>query len=199
MIKVFLLFISIVTLASCNSNKSRTADVLGNSDSIKTFPSNPVKFGDADCCGTDVKLSFTKATIGDSSTVYLVNSTSENGNIGLEISVPKNNLATLTIRSTGVNSNNFIHLLQRLYKQKIDLKTSFIDSINVDCIDLSVLNKEGEGELILAAQKKLFFQGAKDDDYAELFLNVNQTEHWIEFAEKDEDYRPVLIKLLTKK
>jgi hypothetical protein len=87
-------------------------------------------------------------------------------------------------------------LLQKLYGQQSDT-SKFIDSTTTDCFTLADLNRRGEKDVILAAQKKLFFQGEKEDDYAELYLNINETEHWIELKEKDEEYRPIIIKLLT--
>jgi len=42
----------------------------------------------------------------------------------------------------------------------------------------------------------LFFDIRNDE--AELFVNINQTEKWIELKEKDEEYRPLLIEALSK-
>jgi hypothetical protein len=36
-----------------------------------------------------------------------------------------------------------------------------------------------------------------ENDYAELYLNINSAENWIELREKDEEYRPAVLQFLT--
>ncbi|MBK7292200.1 MAG: hypothetical protein IPI78_19380 [Chitinophagaceae bacterium] len=46
---------------------------------------------------------------------------------------------------------------------------------------------------------KAFFEAENPDDNAELYININEAEHWIEIKEKDEGYRKQVIKGLTTK
>ena len=151
----------------------------------------------------NLKLSYTNVSTSDKANTYQVNSTYDNQNLCFEISIPKNGLATLNIKSNGKSSDNFLHLLAKVYKQKIDTSVKFVDTITVDCMNLGdyvdSLNKQSNGSYVTKAQYKLFFQGKNEDDYAELYLNINDAEHEIEFDEKDEEYRPIIVKLLTKK
>ena len=85
----------------------------------------------------------------------------------------------------------------------MDTASKFVDFITIDCMNMGdyvdSLNKQSDGNYVTTAQYKLFFQGKDEDDYAELFLDVNETNHLIELKEKDEEYRPAIIKLLTRK
>ena len=46
---------------------------------------------------------------------------------------------------------------------------------------------------------KLFFENNDPDGYAELYVNINEKEQWIELREKDEGYRRQVTKFLTAK
>ena len=46
---------------------------------------------------------------------------------------------------------------------------------------------------------KLFFETEDPEDYAELYVNINDKEHWLEIREKDEEYRKQVIKFLSAK
>ena len=43
---------------------------------------------------------------------------------------------------------------------------------------------------------KLFFE--EREDVPEIYLNINEKEHWLELSEKDEMYRGEIIKSLKK-
>ncbi|MCW3110486.1 MAG: hypothetical protein JWQ09_4992 [Segetibacter sp.] len=80
----------------------------------------------------------------------------------------------------------------------------FTDFISADCVNMGdyidSLDKQANSNYVSTkSQYKLFFHGRNEGDYAELYLNINATEHWIELEEKDEEYRQILIKLLTHK
>lgn len=92
-------------------------------------------------------------------------------------------------------------MLQEIYNEKVDTTSECVKFLSADCIDLEQMFKnpdEENSDYIIAAHYKLFLQGLNEDDYAELLLNINDTEHWIELKEKDKDYRPITIKLSTK-
>lgn len=192
-----------LTLFGCSANQTKTVKVSTGTTSTFTFPVKPLFIESEDeSMGGDIRLSFTESSTTDKATVYKVNSIYDNKNIGFELSVPVHGLASLSIKTVGVNSDNFIHALQKIYKLKVDTTSKFVDFISADCMNMGdfadSLNKQSNGSYTSTAENKLFFQGKKENDYAELYLNINEVEHWIELKEKDEEYRPIIIKLLTK-
>jgi len=194
--------ILLLTILSCstNQNKAETNDVDADS---RNFPIRPLIIESEDeGWGGDIKLSYTKTLTTDNTVSYEVNSTYKSKEIGFEVSVPKGS-GKLTIKRMGLGSDNFLHVLADIYKQKMDTASKFVDFITIDCMNMGdyvdSLNKQSDGNYVTTAQYKLFFQGKDEDDYAELFLDVNETNHLIELKEKDEEYRPAIIKLLTRK
>ncbi len=154
--------------------------------------------------GADIRLSFIETVSTDSATIYEVRSTFRNKQIGFELSIPKHGFSKMAINSSGNCSDNFIQTLSNLYKQRIDTGLKFTNHISADCVNIGdyidSLNKQPNSNYISRkAQYKLFFQGKNDSGYAELYLNVSNTDHWIELEEKDIAYRPVLINLFTQK
>ena len=45
---------------------------------------------------------------------------------------------------------------------------------------------------------KLFYESANENEYAELYLNINENEHWVEIREKDEEYRKAVLGFLSR-
>jgi len=70
------------------------------------------------------------------------------------------------------------------------------------CIDLNEFanDKLGAKISIIAGLKemKLFYEPANENDYAELYLNINDNEHWVEVMEKDEEYRKAILGFLSR-
>jgi len=214
MLKFFVTLLT-ATLVSCNNTENSTPSITVDSAQLQkketvplsdTFSLKELSFNkeNEQGWGADIQLSFTESTQTENGVVYKVNSTYKNKTIGFEVTIPNPGFSKLTIKSLGTNSDNFIHVLSKLYKQKIDTTLHFVDFIIADCANMGEyidsLRKVGSSNYVSAkSQYKLFFQGKNEDDYAELFLNVNEKEHLIELEEKDEEYRPILIKLLTHK
>ena len=141
---------------------------------------------------------------------YFANSLYEGKNIGLQVTIPsdspknENELAQiLTFASSGVISHNFIVTLSKLYKEKIDQNIHFISSKRVAFIDLNEFAKSRFGKETVnkstAKEMKVFFEAENPDDNAELYININETEHWLEIREKDEGYRKQVNKGLSTK
>jgi hypothetical protein len=207
--KRILLPLLVVSLFACSSSQDETdstsLDTTTLSDSTTSFPVKPLQIlsNKEAGFGADLRLSFTKTSPGYRSIVYKVNSIYENENIGFEMWVPINGFAKLTFKSTGANSDNFIQLLSRLYKEKIDTSQKFINVTTADCIDMGgyidSLNEQDSSNYTTPAQYKLFLRDNKEGYYAELYLEINENEHWIEIGEKDTENRPSVIALLSKK
>jgi hypothetical protein len=98
----------------------------------------------------------------------------------------------VTYRSTGVDSDAFVQVLDELYDTKLrpaamSKETRFTAiSLAGDPRDLS------KGPV----KMKLFFESGKEDEYAEFFTNIELASRRLEVHEKDEDYRLPVIKAL---
>lgn len=200
------IFLFLIILFSCSSNQAKT-DKSPPDDVTSTFsfPVKPLHILPTKEAGfgADIRLSFTESLTSDRATIYKINSIYENKQIGFDLVVPHNGLAKLILKSTGVNSDNFSHLLAKLYKQMVDTSLKFSDRITGDCINMGEyidsLNKQDNGEYSAVAQYKIFLKGNDDGNHAELYMSINEKEHWVELGEKDKEYRPIIIALLTKK
>jgi hypothetical protein len=109
----------------------------------------------------------------------------------------------LTIKTCGGSSDNLLALLSKLYKLKVETLKHFIDSAKLSFVDLNEFAKAKFGKDAVphtdAKEMKLFFETEDPEDYAELYVNINEKEHWLELKEKDEGYRKQVIKFLTAK
>jgi hypothetical protein len=203
-VTVFLFLLNI--LFNCSSNQDKTDKSPPNdTTSTVSFPVKPLHILSTTEAGfgADIRLSFTENLSNDRATIYKINSIYENKKIGFDLIVPNNGFARLILKSTGANSDNFIHLLAKLYKQKVDTSLKFSDRITGDCINMGEyidsLNKQDNGQYGTAAQYKVFLKGNDDSKYAEIYMSINEKEHWVELGEKDKEYRPIIIGLLAKK
>jgi len=99
---------------------------------------------------------------------------------------------TVTYRSAGFESDAFLQVLDELYGTKLNptamgTETRFTGiSLGGDPRDLT------KGPVKL----KLFFESGGQDDYAELFTNIELAAHRLEVHEKDESYRSPVIRAL---
>ena len=98
----------------------------------------------------------------------------------------------VTYRSTGRDSDAFLQVLDELYDAKVNPKamggeTQFTGiSLEGDPRDLA------KGPIKI----KLFFESDKQDDYAELFTNIELGARRLEVREKDEEYRLPVVRAL---
>jgi hypothetical protein len=76
----------------------------------------------------------------------------------------------------------------------------FTKKITLNFVNLKTMAKNLSGKdaepYTSTNEYKLFFE--RNKKYAELYLNINSEEHWIELNEKDEEYRPFIIDFLKK-
>jgi len=205
---------SILLLYSCantnnSPNESAQATETKSKDTLSSKETFPVREllvikSEEQGWGADIRLSYTESFPSDKGITYKVKSLYKNKLIGFEITVPNPGFAKLAMKTIGTYSDNFIHTLSKLYNQKNDTTLKFTDFIVADCVNMGdyidSLNKQSNNNYVSPkSQYKLFLKGKDEDDYAELFFNINKTEHWIELEEKDEEYRPIIVKLLTRK
>jgi len=156
--------------------------------------------------GSDIRLSIVGISEDDSSKIYKAVSSYNNENMGLLVYVTKKGTNSqgfgnaITLKTIGKESDNLLHKLSELYKQKIAYDSKFADTVSASFVDLKVFSKSVAGSAGNADpnsdEYKLFFE-TKDDE-GELFLNINSTDKWVELSEKDPEFRSVVLKALTR-
>jgi hypothetical protein len=99
---------------------------------------------------------------------------------------------TVTYRSTGPESDSFLQVLDELYGTKLSPKAMGGET------RFAAISLEGDPrDLDKGPVKiKLFYEGAGQDDYAELYTNIELAARRLEVREKDEEYRLPVVKAL---
>jgi hypothetical protein len=208
MLKYALFFLAILSI-SCNNSSQTEGSIVDTKPENMVGTTFPVKeliieTSEEEGWGADIRLSIVSSIQTDSTNEYTALSTYQGKKIGLLVSVhkPKEGGSGFgngfTLKRTGEESDFLLATLAILYKQKADTSLKFTNTISTNYVDLGeyakTLNAKEGGNYNMAAQYKLFFE--RNDDYAELYVNINPDEHWIELKEKDEEYRPAIIKFL---
>ncbi len=156
--------------------------------------------------GGDIRLSLVDSSENDTAKIYKAISSSEKGNLGVLVLVSKKRVDSkgfgsgITLESLGNPSDLLLHKLAELYKQNIPNEAKFAKKVQASVVDLgefakslgTPVNNKGQD----LEEFKLFFETGNDE--GELFMNINLTENWLELREKDEEYRPVIIRVLTR-
>jgi hypothetical protein len=186
-------------LFSCSNPES------SNKKTTETFPAKDlIIYNEDEGWGGDIRLSITEIKRTDTSVNYIVNSLYDKNNIGFQISIPeeKNKRQMITFKSVGNISNNFILALAKIYKEQSDTSLHFVNTKQAAFVDLNEFAKKQFGQEPGNKNRKdlkVFFESENPDDYAEFYLNINESEQWIEFREKEDSYRKQVIKGLTVK
>ena len=173
---------------------------------MESFPIKPMVIisEDEDGGGADIRLSITGVLENDTATIYRVVSPWHNKDLGLTFAILKkeheNGFGSgLELRSLGKESDYFLATLAKLYGEKLDSTTHFKASITVNYVNLGgfakTLGAKDESDTALV-EYKLFFEGKQENEYAELYLNVNPSGKSIELREKDSGYRHSIINFL---
>lgn len=209
--KFTIVLLQIVSLG-CSTNQNSNTHKMSNAATSSTYSIQPL-FIDSDLeegWGADIRLSLTEITSTDSLTFYKAISSYEGKNVGIELIVPNTKpgmenspTQTLELKTCGESSDNLLALLSKLYKLKGDTARHFTTSASLAFVDLNEFAKAKFGKDAIshtdAKEMKLFFETEDPEDYAELYVNINEKEHWLEVREKDESYRRQIIKFLTVK
>jgi len=202
----------LILLLGCLTNQSNDVKNASSTTTTFTYPIQPL-FIDNDeeqGWGADIRLSLTEITSTDSFTTYKAVSSYETKNVGVEFFLPNSkprikNSPTqiLTIKTCGESSDNLLMLLSKLYKFRDDTAKHFISLAKLAFVDLNEFAKAKFGKDAIphadAKEMKLFFETEDAEDYAELYVNINDKQHWLEIREKDEGYRRQVIKFLSAK
>ena len=99
---------------------------------------------------------------------------------------------TLAYHSTGLESDAFVQVLDELYGTKLSPKGMAKET------RFTGMALEGNpGDLSKGPVKiKTFFDNGKEGEHAEFFTDVNLAAHRLEMHEKDEEYRPAVVRAL---
>lgn len=198
-------------LFSCNnSDKAPSSTTDFPKEKTETYPTKEliVDNGEEEGWGADIRLSIVSVAETDSSKLYTAISTYQDKKLGLLVVVPnkkegdKGFASGISLKSIGAESDNLLQTLANLYKLRADSTLKFTNSISVTYVNLDEFAKslgaQDGGDYKTQNQYKLFYEGSSEDEYAELYLNISPAEHWIELREKDEEYRPAIIKFLKQ-
>lgn len=200
-----------VLLFSCQQsentdNNTPTETLINNS----VFPIQPMQME----APANLRLFYTGKTVTDSSVFYQVMATYKGETVGFNLSIPKGEGGTAYFSGTGKVSDNFLHFMQEIYGRPVDTTISFGDEVSAHFVSLGALLSDGithshdttvhvpdstaRSLENLGTKNKLVFRSATTGDSAELYLDINEKEHWIGLAEKDTLYRARLIKALAQ-
>ena len=101
----------------------------------------------------------------------------------------------VTYKGMGTNSDAFVQVLDQVYRTKLGPKGMAASTKFTGLSLQGDPSKLEEGEVKI----KLFFESNKQDEYAEVFTNIDVAAKKLEFSEKDPEYRVALVKALTAK
>lgn len=97
-------------------------------------------------------------------------------------------------RSTGDDSDSFLQTLDELYGTKL-----FASAMNAETSFTGISLEGDPRDLAKGPVKiKLFFESEKEEEYAELFTNIELGKRRLEVHEKDQDYRKAVVGALRK-
>lgn len=203
-ITIFLIFS--IAFMGCESRSKKNNETHADSIIKDAYPVLPLHIltEEEDGGGADIRLSIVNIEKSDSFIIYKILSIYNQQQVGFEVDIPsKRELKIpLKLKSIGTASDNFLHVFSTLYQSKLDSTKRFTSYCKATFIDMNEFAKDHLGQTISGIEGlkeyKLFFESDKDEDYAELYLNVNEREHWIEVQEKDAGYRKPILRLLTQ-
>jgi len=199
-----IIFVSLFAIVGCSTGQNNTGQLFAESKT--NFPVKPlIILGDEDeGAGADIRLSIVSILEKDSSTVYKAVSSYKNKTLGLLVFIPKSKEDNngfgkgIMLKSLGKESDILLNTLAEIYKLHIDSNAKFIHSIKIGYVNLGEFAKSIQGtsanEGSNTSEYKLFFEAK--NDYAELYLNINPENKWLDLREKDSEYRPSIIKML---
>jgi hypothetical protein len=210
MIKRILYGLALFLFSCNNSDKAPGSTTDSQKENTDTYPIKEliVDNGEDEGWGADIRLSIVSFAETDSSKLYTAISTYQGKKLGFLVSIPKKKegdkgfASGISLKSIGTESDNLLQTLANLYNLKADSTMKFTNSISVTYVNLDEFAKslgaQDGGDYKTQNQYKIFYEGSGEDEYAELYLNISPTEHWIELREKDEEYRPIIIKFLKQ-
>ncbi|NOU98624.1 hypothetical protein [Paenibacillus planticolens] len=124
---------------------------------------------------------------------YVIKGMYDQTTVGLKVTINNTkeagfNKGGIELSQIGEESNNFIRALRELYGEQISSvqmkdEVKFTDFVLESTSDYR--------------KYKLFFESGEEDEYAEIYLNINLKDNLIEINEKDFEYREPILKALS--
>lgn len=212
---VLLSIVVCVWLSSCQ--QPETSDDNTPTESLintSVYPVQPMQL----IAPANLRLSYTGRTATDSSVFYQVIATYKGETYGFNLSVPKGEEGTAYLSSRGKISDDLLHFIQALYGRPVDTTTRFGGHVPAGLLSLgalvtsdsvahpgsdsaardSVAHPGSDSASRSGTHNKLLFRDRTTGDSSELYLDVNEKEHWIGLNEKDTVYRARLIRALMQ-
>jgi hypothetical protein len=208
---VLLSIIVSVLLFSCQqSEKTDNSTPTETLINTSVFPIQPMQLD----APANLRLSYIGRTVTDSSVFYQVMATYNGETFGFNLSVPKQEDGTAYFSGAGKVSDNFLHFMQGIYGRTVDTTIRFGDNVSAHFVALGALLSDGithshdstvhvpdsaaRSLENLGTENKLIFRNPTTGDSAELYLDINEKEHWIGLAERDTLYRARLIRAMAQ-
>jgi hypothetical protein len=102
---------------------------------------------------------------------------------------------TVTLRSIGEPSNNFVEVLSKLYGIT-SMSAPMLAEITAEAVGLA---DDPRRLLEAPVRMKLFFHSDIEGRYAEVFLNLDVPGRVVQFHEKDQEYRQNVVRALRER
>jgi hypothetical protein len=165
----------------------------------------PMKISGEDAWNGDVNLSIVSSIETEYAKIYTAISSWKGRNLGLMVSIPKKTGekgfgTEFQLKSIGEESDYLLHTISKTWRQKLKSSSRWKPELSLTYVDLNEFGKtigQKENPNNPWVRYKLFFEGSRDEDYAELYINVNNIERAIVIMEKDLGYRTPLCHWLT--
>ncbi|MET0637946.1 MAG: hypothetical protein ABWZ25_18080 [Chitinophagaceae bacterium] len=170
------------------------------------YPIRPLLINGGEEEGADLRLSIIRIIESETSVDYIATSSHDGEDVGVCASVVKETqngnmpAGDIVFRSIGKSSDNLLKTLSKLYEGMDDFFV-FREVVKPRVVNLRDLIRIVTGKEPAdsgSAEYKLFFQDSQGAKSAELYLNINVHELWIELREKDAGYRRIILKHLSQ-
>lgn len=195
------ILIPVVILAAYNNRKKYS---MSNGQSATRDSTLVIKTNDG---WHDFVLKITNTHETGEAVIFTAMATHNSSQVGFAVTLPKGKLTKqgmgkgLILKRTGPESDRLIELMAYLYKVEHPGLLPFRESVSVEYVNLEVFAAFNSVVALPAdlttGKHKLFFNTDSDGEYAELYLNIDRQQGTIEIAEKDEEYRPLVIAALS--
>jgi hypothetical protein len=174
---------------------------------VSVQPPQPLQIDKNEVNGITIRMSIIENWDTDTTHCLMVRSIYEGEDVGFILALPSrqklnNRIGNgIAIRGVGPDSDEFLQLLARLYRQPLDKSARFVDSIEPIYIDRLAISAAIVGSVTDSTGEldyTLFFRRDDDSEVAELALNIDASEQWLELRETDTADRQKLIHLLSR-
>lgn len=152
--------------------------------------------------GGNFKLCIESKQVNETFLTYTLSAFDEGALIGFKLQIPskQNSFGDgVLFKSLGDTSDRFLKSLYNIYTLNLPKDLQFVKELFCHYTSLNDLPYKGNGERRRDAinYMKVFFQSEYEDEYAELYISIDETNKTIEFEEKAYEFRPYVAMFLT--